>query len=203
MGASSIYNRQTHEGMQYMHIKTCLPMEEHARHILTPFAFNALQHELGQAMKYATSEMANGSYLVRHFKNMDSERLLIWIAEDEQILCSCKEFETSGILCRHALRILLLKNYFQLPEKYFLSRWKQESSLVPLDDQSNWNGNEEWFQEFHTLSGILFSESSLTKERSDHVRSELSKEITRLLNEVREMPATNDITVDLTVSPTG
>ncbi|KAL7212395.1 hypothetical protein ACSBR2_015141 [Camellia fascicularis] len=202
VGISSSLKIQTREEMQYMHFRTCLPIEEHARTILTPFAFNALQHELVLAMQYATSEMTNGSHIVHHFKKIDGERLVIWIPEDEQIHCSCKEFESSGILCRHALRVLLMKNYFQLPEKYFPSRWRQENSLVPCDDQNNQNGNDEWFQEFYTLTGTLFTESSITKERSDYVHRELTKELTRLISEVRNMPTTDGVAMDLTLSPT-
>ncbi|XP_057961004.1 putative protein FAR1-RELATED SEQUENCE 10 isoform X2 [Malania oleifera] len=203
VGISSNFQNQAREEMQYVHIKTCIPIEEHARNILTQFAFNAFQQELVLAMQYAMSEMANGSYLARHFKKMDGERLVIWIPEDEQIHCSCKEFESSGIICRHALRVLLVKNYFQLPEKYFPSRWRRENSLVPFDDQNISCTNDEWFQEFHSLTTILFSESSFTKERSDYVQRELAKELTRLINEVKNMPASEAVAMDLTCSPSG
>lgn len=183
-----------------MYIKTCLPIEEHARHILTPFAFNALQQEMVLSTQYAASEMANGSYLVRHFKKVDGERLVIWIPEDEQIHCSCKEFESSGTLCRHALRVLLVKNYFQLPDKYLLNRWRQESSLV-YNGQSKQNISDGWFQEFNSLTGTLFSESLLSKERFDFVRRELTKEVTRLINSVRDMPTVDEVVMDVSLSP--
>ncbi|XP_027089604.1 putative protein FAR1-RELATED SEQUENCE 10 [Coffea arabica] len=189
VGILSNYKAQAaHEDLQYMQLRTCLPLEQHARNILTPFAFNALQQELILSMQYAASEMANGSYLVRHFKKMDGEYLVIWIPEDEQIHCSCKEFESSGILCRHALRVLVVKNYFELPDKYCLSRWRQGNSLVSYGEHGNQIGIDKWFQEFNCLTETLFSEASLAKERSDYVRKEITKELTRLINEVRDMP---------------
>ncbi|OMO76974.1 hypothetical protein CCACVL1_15267 [Corchorus capsularis] len=203
VGVAASTQNQPHQEMQYMHMKTCLPIEEHSRQILTPFAFNVLQHELIVSMQYAASEMANGSYLVRHFRKVDGESLVIWIPEDEQIHCSCKEFESSGILCRHALRVFIDKNYFQLPEKYFVSRWRRDSSLVFYDDHSIHDNDDEWFQEFQSLTETLFTESSLTKERSDYVRRELTKELTRLLNEVRDMPESDGAPMDFTLSPTG
>ncbi|GMY36648.1 FAR1-RELATED SEQUENCE 10 [Fagus crenata] len=202
VGISANFQNQAHLAMQYMRIKTCIPIEEQARSILTPFAFNALQNELVLAMQYATSEMANGSYIVRHFKKMNGECLVIWIPEDEQIHCSCKEFESSGILCRHALKILIVKNYFQLPDKYFLSRWRRESSSVIYEDNGTQNVEDEWFQEYQCLTETLFTESSITKERSDYVHCELTKELTRLLNEVRNLPETDGVAMDLTLSPT-
>lgn len=203
VGISAHFPNQARPEMQYMYAKTCIPIEEHARSILTPFAFNAFQHECQLALQYATSEMANGSYLVRHFKKIDGERLVIWIPEDEQIHCSCKEFESSGILCRHALRVFIVKNYFQLPEKYYLNRWRRESSLVFYDENGTEHSNDEWFQEYQCLTEGLFAESSITKLRSDHARTELTKELARILNEVRNMPESEGVAMDVTLSPTG
>ncbi|ONI09734.1 hypothetical protein PRUPE_4G006000 [Prunus persica] len=161
------------------------------------------QHELVLAMQYAVSEMSNGSYLVRHFKEIDGERLVIWIPEEEQIHCSCKEFESSGLLCRHSLRVFVAKNYFQLPDKYYLNRWRKESSLDFYDDHIARTSDDEWFQDYHCLTETLFTESSITKERADYVRRELTTQLTRILNEVRNMPECEGVAMDLTFSPTG
>ncbi|XP_002525089.3 putative protein FAR1-RELATED SEQUENCE 10 [Ricinus communis] len=202
IGISANFLNQTHREMQYMLMKTCIPVEGHAHGILTPFAFSALQHELVLAMQYALSEMADGSYLVNHFKKMDGEHFVIWIPEDEQIHCSCKEFESSGILCRHALRVFIQKNYFQLPEKYYLSRWRQDCSLVFYDEQLTQSNDGVWLQEYHSLTETLFRESSITKERFDFVHRELPKELTRLLGEVRQMLESDGVAMNLTLSPT-
>ncbi|XP_038714131.1 putative protein FAR1-RELATED SEQUENCE 10 isoform X2 [Tripterygium wilfordii] len=81
VAAAASFGNQTREPMQYIHIKTCMPLEEHARSILTPYAFNVFQREIALSMHYAASEMENGSYLVRHYKKMDGECLVIWISE--------------------------------------------------------------------------------------------------------------------------
>ncbi|KAG6594705.1 putative protein FAR1-RELATED SEQUENCE 10, partial [Cucurbita argyrosperma subsp. sororia] len=204
VGISANFQGHEHQEMQYLQAKTNIPIEEHARSILTPFAFNALQHELVLAMQYAASEMADGSYLVRHFKKMDGECLVMWIAESEQIHCSCKEFESSGLLCRHALRIFIIKNYFQLPDKYYLNRWRRQSSLGSSDGHGIQSNDGDWFHEYQHLTEALFAEASVTKERCEHVRKELMKELTRLLNEVRRMPeGDGTAAMDLTESPNG
>ncbi|XP_052735332.1 putative protein FAR1-RELATED SEQUENCE 10 isoform X2 [Vigna angularis] len=201
VGISASFQHQVFKETQYIQLKTCIPIEEHARSILTPFAFNAMQQELLLAMQYAASEMANGSYIVRHFKRMNGERLVIWLVEDDQIHCSCKEFESSGILCRHALRVFVIKNYFQLPDKYFLGRWRRECSLLVDDDNNNQGVGGEWFQEYQSLAETLFQESSITKERSDYVRKELTKELNRILNEVRNLPEADGVCMNMSVSP--
>lgn len=203
VGISANLQHQSHQGTQYVHLRTCIPIEEHAQSILTPFAFNCLQQELLLTMQYATSEMANGSYIIRHFKRMEEEWLVMWLADTEQIHCSCKEFESSGILCRHALRVFVLKNYFQLPDNYYLSRWRRECALLVDDDHNNLSTGGEWFQEYQSLAETLFSESSITRGRSHYVRKELTKELTRILNEVRNLPETDGTSMNMTVSPTG
>ncbi|ESW19620.1 hypothetical protein PHAVU_006G140500 [Phaseolus vulgaris] len=202
VGISASFQHQALKETQFIQLKTCIPIEEHARSVLTPFAFNALQQELLLSMQYAASEMANGSYIVRHFKRMNGERLVIWLVEDDQIHCSCKEFESSGILCRHALRVFVIKNYFQLPDKYFLGRWRRECSLLVNDDDNNQGIGEEWFQEYQSLAETLFQESSITKERSEYVRKELTKELTRILNEVRNLPEADGVCMNMLVSST-
>lgn len=193
VGVSANFRNLISEGMQYMHIKTCMPLEEHARSILTPYAFRILQHEVVLSTQYAITEMTNGSYLVRHYKKMDGEYLVIWISEDEQIHCSCKEFEHSGILCRHSLRVLVVKNYFQLPEKYLLLRWRLESSLVPMEGQNAESSSDDCAQAFRSLAAALLTESLISKERFNYVH----RELTGLLDHVRNMPDTDEFALNM------
>ncbi|XP_057985163.1 putative protein FAR1-RELATED SEQUENCE 10 [Hevea brasiliensis] len=188
------FGNQSRDGMQYMHIKTSMPIEEHARSVLTPYAFNVFQHEIILSLQYGTQEMADGSYLLRHYKKMDGECLVIWIPEEEQIHCSCKEFDQSGILCRHSLRVLSVKNYFQLPEKYLPLRWRRKHSLLPMDDQNAQSNSDECAQTFHSLASTLLTESLVSKERFTHVH----RELTGLLDHVRTMPMTEEFSLNMT-----
>lgn len=70
--------------MQYLHIKTCMPIAQHAQSILTPYAFSVLQNEIVLSMQYVATEMGNGSYLLQHYKKMDVERLVSWTQEDDK-----------------------------------------------------------------------------------------------------------------------
>lgn len=191
VGSASNVGSHKKEKQLYMPAKTCLPVEEHSRSILTPYAFNIMQHEIMLSMQYAITEMANSSYLVRHYKKMEAECLVIWIHEDEQVHCSCKEFEHSGIMCRHSIRVLVSKNYFQIPEKYFPLRWRLESSLAPLDDSVIQSSKNEYSQVFHALCGSLYSESSISKQRFDYVNRELKQ----LLEHVQNMPSVDEVAV--------
>lgn len=179
--------------MQYMHLKTCTPIEEQARSILTPYAFRVIQQEVELSMQYETTEMTNGTFVVRHFKKFDGEYFVIWIPEDEQIHCSCKQFQHSGILCRHSLRVFFIKNYFQLPEKYFLLRWRLGSSLFPIEDHNAQSSSDECAQAFHSLAATLLTESLISKERFNYVH----RELTTLLDNVRNMPVIDEFAVNM------
>lgn len=51
------------------------------------------------------------------------------------VSCSCKKFESSGILCMHALNVLNYNNILHLSSQYILRRWtkcaKDELPCVP------------------------------------------------------------------------
>ncbi|KAL8255249.1 hypothetical protein R6Q59_033470, partial [Mikania micrantha] len=185
---------QSKERVPNLTLKTCLPLEEHARSILSPYAFNALQQELVLCMQYATTDMTNGSFLVRHYNKLEGECLVIWIPDNEQVHCSCKEYEHSGILCRHSLRLLVLKNYFQIPEKYFPLRWRLDSSLVISDDHHHITPpQDECSEAFHSLTSTLYSEALITKDRFDYVH----RELTQIVEIVRNMPVFDEVALDL------
>ncbi|KAL9241199.1 hypothetical protein vseg_015335 [Gypsophila vaccaria] len=170
--------------MRFIPLKTCMPIEEHARTILTLYAFSLFQHELMLSTQYATTEIAKESYILRHYKKTEGECLVIWISEEDQIHCSCKGFEHSGILCRHALRLLVSKNYFQVPDKYFPFRWRRESSLLSLDEGRIHPGIEECYQTLRYLTSTLIEKSLMSKERYNYVHEEL----TTILDHVKGMP---------------
>lgn len=169
-----------------------MPIEEHARSILTPYVFQVFQHEIVLSLQYAVTELANGSYLVQHYKKLDEERLVFWVPDDEEIQCSCKEFEHSGILCRHSIRVLTVKNCFELPVKYLLLRWRQESSMAPIDEQ-NPPSTDECAQAFHSLAANLLTESLISKERFNYVH----RELTGILAHVKNMEVIDEFTINV------
>ncbi|GAU44427.1 hypothetical protein TSUD_100740 [Trifolium subterraneum] len=57
------------------HIRTSFPIEEHAASVLTPYAFDLLQHEIELSTKYAATEIDNDSYILRHHTKAEGGRL--------------------------------------------------------------------------------------------------------------------------------
>ncbi|XP_010906525.1 protein FAR1-RELATED SEQUENCE 11 [Elaeis guineensis] len=178
----------TQQSRQNIKIRTCLPIEEHASTILTHYAFEMFQKEIMLSTQFAVFETSRENYLVRHHLKSDGGHIVSCIASNEDICCTCRGFECTGILCKHTLRVLSLKNCFLIPEKYLLHRWRRESSLFPKS-----SGYKYRSQALRSLASIIIQESSITKDRFDYVQWHLS----RLLNHVRDMPATDEAASDL------
>ncbi|KAF1870432.1 hypothetical protein Lal_00003638 [Lupinus albus] len=175
-------------------IRTSFPIEEHAANILTPYAFELHQHEIELSSKYAATKIDSDSYVVRHHTKLDGGRLVSLIKEksQESIHCSYREFKFCGILCRHAIRVLLKNDYFCLPGKYLPSRWRQESSLIPKSSHIT-NCNDNTSIEFHSMMQCLEVESLKTKDRVVLA----TKELERVIELVKNMLGVPEQTINL------
>ncbi|XP_010930511.1 protein FAR1-RELATED SEQUENCE 11 isoform X2 [Elaeis guineensis] len=173
------------QNLQNICLKTGAPMEAHAAAVLTPYAFCKLQDELVMAAHYASFQIEEGCFLVRHHTKMDGGRKVIWIPREELLSCSCHMFEFSGILCRHALRVLSTLNCFQIPDRYLPIRWRRVNSLPSkLVQAAAASEKTERVQALQSMVSVLISEAAKSKERMDMA----SKEISILLSRIREQP---------------
>lgn len=55
--------------------------------------------------------------------NSEEEAYTVFNSEDTTVSCSCKMYECTGMLCKHALRVLNYSNIFTLPSHYIFKRW--------------------------------------------------------------------------------
>ncbi|KAF7112704.1 hypothetical protein RHSIM_RhsimUnG0201800 [Rhododendron simsii] len=171
------------QNLQNICLKTGAPMESHAAAILKPFAFSKLQEQLILAAHYASFQMEDG-FLVRHHMKLDGGRKVYWVHREGIVSCSCHQFEFSGILCRHALRVLSTGNCFQIPERYLRLRWRRISipstkllHCVPSD-------HAERVQLLQSMVSTLITESAKSKERLDIAMEHVSV----LLSRIRDQP---------------
>ncbi|KAJ6427787.1 hypothetical protein OIU84_023229 [Salix udensis] len=104
------------QNLQNISLKTGAPMESHAATVLTPYAFSKLQEQLVLAAHYASFQLDDGFHVRHHTKHVGG-RKVYWDPREGIISCSCNQFEFSGILCRHALRVLSTGKLFSDPRK--------------------------------------------------------------------------------------
>uniref|UniRef100_A0A2P2M6F3 Protein FAR1-RELATED SEQUENCE n=2 Tax=Rhizophora mucronata TaxID=61149 RepID=A0A2P2M6F3_RHIMU len=173
------------------------PIESHAAAVLTPYAFSKLQEELVLAPQYASLMFDETYFIVRHHTDMDGACKVLWIPQDEYINCSCHLFEFSGILCRHAIRVLSSNNYFHIPDRYLPVRWRDvaTSSAKPFQAfNSEEHGRKA--QLLQSMVSTLVSESVETKARLDIACNHVSD----VLSHIKGIPGpehtTNDIEYD-------
>ena len=180
------------QNLQNICLKTGAPMESHAASILTPFAFSKLQEQLVLAAHYASFQMDDG-FLVRHHTKLKGGRKVYWFPREGIISCSCHQFEFSGILCRHALRVLSTGNCFQIPERYLPLRWRRISTSPAKLLHSSPSDHAERIQLLQSMVSTLVAESAKSKERLDIA----TEHVSILLSRIREQPITSQGVCDI------
>ncbi|KAL6180691.1 hypothetical protein ACLB2K_047351 [Fragaria x ananassa] len=180
------------QNLQNICLKTGAPMESHAASVLTPYAFSKLQEQLVLAAHYASFQMDDG-FLVRHHTKGDGGRIVYWVPREGIITCSCHHFEFSGILCRHALRVLSTGNCFEIPDRYLPVRWRRISTPsakllhgVPSD-------HAERVELLQRIVSTLVTESAKSRERLDIA----TEQVSILLSRIREQPVSLQNTRDM------
>lgn len=171
------------QNLQNICLKTGAPMEAHAATVLTPFAFSKLQEQLVLAAHYASFQMEDG-FLVRHHTKLEGGRKVYWVPREGIVSCSCHQFEFSGILCRHALRVLSTGNCFQIPERYLPHRWRRISTPATKALQNTQSDHTERVQLLQSMVSTLVTESAKSRERLDIA----TENVSILLSRIREQP---------------
>ncbi|KAJ4965022.1 hypothetical protein NE237_016871 [Protea cynaroides] len=180
------------QNLQNICLKTGAPMESHAAIVLTPYAFCKLQEQLVLAAHYASFQMDDGCFLVRHHTKLEGGRKVLWVPREDIITCSCHQFEFSGILCRHALRVLSTGNCFQIPELYLPLRWRRINTSPTKLLQGTPSGHAERVRALQSMVSTLITESAKTKERLDLA----TEQVSILLSRIREQPVSTQGTKD-------
>ncbi|KAL9659032.1 hypothetical protein QQ045_018597 [Rhodiola kirilowii] len=112
--------------------------------IYIPSIFKLFQTEITTASAYVATRHDEkiGKYVLKSFIDGD-EAIVSFPLDTEDILCSCKKFESWEFLCRHAIRVLDLCFKFNIPSKYILSRWTKDVITHQVEDNCGYNIQED------------------------------------------------------------
>lgn len=179
--------------LQKICLKTGSPIESHAATILTPYAFGKLQEELLMAPQYASLLVDEGCFQVKHHIETDGGCKVIWIPCQQHISCSCRQFEFSGILCRHVLRVLSTDNCFQIPDQYLPIRWRNATSASTNPLRTTTRDRSEKIQLLESMASALVSESLETDERLDVACEQVAMVLTHVKDLPRPIHGVDDI----------
>nr|CAD1827373.1 unnamed protein product [Ananas comosus var. bracteatus] len=136
-------------------------MLRQAANMYTPAVFEMFRKEFEifmDCMLYSCGEIGTiaeykvivGEKPKDHFVRLDSS--------DCSVTCSCKKFEFIGIQCGHVLKVLDVRNIKELPERYFLKRWRRNAKAGNEKDPKGVDSDsllDAQHQSFHGISGFL------------------------------------------------
>ena len=97
--------------------------------VYMPKLFDLFQTEVEEVMALSILERnvsQTHSYVVGVF-NQYGKYEVMWNPLDETLSCSCRKFESFGILCRHGLKVLDVLDIKLIPNKYIMKRWRRDA----------------------------------------------------------------------------
>lgn len=119
-------------------LRTASPMEKQAAGIYTRTIFDRFQEEFVESLGYHVDKIEDGAiskYQVLRNEDAEETCRVTFNVSENKAHCSCCMFESSGVLCRHALRVFIINGVRMLPKDYILKRWtKHAKSGTVLDD---------------------------------------------------------------------
>lgn len=105
--------------------------------------FDIFQEEFVESLGYYVDKIVDGEVSKYNVAKEEDARTTCIVTHDfseKRTNCSCCKFETSGILCRHILRVFLTIDVRMLPDYYILKRWtKDAKSGFMLDECVRYN----------------------------------------------------------------
>ncbi|KAK0581986.1 hypothetical protein LWI29_020141 [Acer saccharum] len=110
----------------FLKLSVNIEILKHASSIYTPAVFKMFQVELGKAYDCVLSICGDDGMLTKYKVTHHKRRFhhsVEFNSSNDTVICSCKKFEFSGILCSHALKVLSSKNVLKIPTQYILKRW--------------------------------------------------------------------------------
>ncbi|TYI35591.1 hypothetical protein ES332_A03G086600v1 [Gossypium tomentosum] len=138
-------------------------LEKQAADVYTCTIFKLFQDELRGCLSVAIEDMGKtGTVASFNLKEEgQKDNIVKFCDSSNQITCSCKKYESMGILCVHILKVLNAKNVFKLPSQYILKRWtKSATDGNVLNRQKSLKVKKLMQKALHVITKSLASEDS-------------------------------------------
>nr|XP_009596380.1 protein FAR1-RELATED SEQUENCE 1-like [Nicotiana tomentosiformis] len=134
---------------------------------------------------------------------------IVKLAEADHISCTCMQFESMGILCCHAIRILdVIRGVSKIPDEYILKRWTKTAKAINIKEI---NGQDieikdsklTFVNRYRILCPIFVRMAAKASETDESYKLATScvNELSARLKQIMEVTApslrTTDSTIDL------
>ncbi|KAK8916683.1 Protein FAR1-RELATED SEQUENCE 5 [Platanthera zijinensis] len=182
---------------------TTSPMLNQMSKVYTPKIFEVFQNEvigvLSLIITSRTIEQEKHEYVVGVF-NACKECTVSFNPFNGSIACSCKMFETCGILCRHGIKVFDTLDIKIIPNNYIIRRWTRNARDDELPDFHE-NSKLEYSERYRSLCPIFVQ---LVNEACETEKGYmiLSSAVYDLRKKIREAREPDNITEETTLIST-
>ncbi|XP_071688654.1 protein FAR1-RELATED SEQUENCE 11-like [Rutidosis leptorrhynchoides] len=187
LATEDVEQKQLHDTMlekyRGSNLRSVSPLEEQAHRFFTQFAFKKFQEQFGNAIQYLVPENEGNKFIVKHHKATRCHTIF-W--DDKVAMCTFKNFEFVGILCRHILCVFIHVGCFEIPSIYLHPRWSRNDiendgacsshQRSRLGDSDSYKDGELVFDEIDLVQCPI---KSKTKGRPQQKRKKSGKELTK------------------------
>lgn len=100
--------------------------------IYTDTIFKKFQVEvLGLVSCHLQKERKDGTTIVFRVYDFEDHRsfYVTWSEAEVDVCCLCRSFEYRGFLCKHAIFVLQISGYSEIPSHYILKRWTKDAKI--------------------------------------------------------------------------
>lgn len=160
----------------------------HASTVYTHKVFNIFLNEYLEGTGGSTSieisqsnNLSNHEVMLNHKPN--KKYAVTFDSSNMKINCSCRKFDSMGILCSHALRIYNIKGILRIPDQYFLKRWSKNARSVIYEHMPRGMGEDSTSNSVinDDDAGILYRNAIMTSFYYLVLESQDSKEAQNIM----------------------
>ena len=109
--------------------------------VFTLSLFRDFEEEFGYSMATTVQMLGSNEECLLYQVTLEdkpwSAHQVNYIHESQTVWCTCKNFEASGWLCYHCIRILHLHSVTRIPDKYVSKRWTKFAKTEAWDRLKN------------------------------------------------------------------
>ncbi|XP_020090553.1 protein FAR1-RELATED SEQUENCE 9-like [Ananas comosus] len=165
---------------------------QHAANVYTTRLFEMFREEFLEGLEMSYIE-GNGEGVATYELYKHGEKKVFTVKFDKSdytISCSCKLFETLGLLCCHALRVFLVNNVNEIPAQYILRRWtnnaRKEAICYPTES-SNYaskSSHASRLSDLFHFGRFVFEKGSSTARAAKIVKEKLMEALELIENDL-------------------
>ncbi|KAI3875220.1 hypothetical protein MKX03_008918 [Papaver bracteatum] len=192
---------------------TFFEMEKQMQGMYTLSKFKDFKNELTSKMyceliKQEEDPLGTFKYVTRAsvwIEGIDGQKIqkqmnfdVVFYSNSCEVSCSCRMFEFEGILCRHALNVLIRHVIKLLPDKYIKTRWRKDVKMSHTSMKANngfWQNTIER-DRYNNLS-IIFSEVADMAVKSEPGFNDLKKLLVLQLDLLKKNNASNEQCIEV------